>query len=135
MTVATALAVSWKPLTNSKPSAISSARPSKREDAERQRLMHALDVVQQAMHAITDARRQKAEEDDGPYRAGLVVELGRAAPVICFGLNCDVCHFLPRAKISGIRGVRCDALMKPSRNDTASRILRRGVNFVQSGAS
>ncbi len=28
MTVATALAVSWKPLTNSKPSAISSATPS-----------------------------------------------------------------------------------------------------------
>jgi hypothetical protein len=28
MTVATALAVSWKPFTNSKPSAISSAMPS-----------------------------------------------------------------------------------------------------------
>jgi len=28
MTVATAFAVSWKPLTNSNPSAISSARPS-----------------------------------------------------------------------------------------------------------
>ncbi len=30
MTVATALAVSWKPLTNSKPSAMSSATPSSR---------------------------------------------------------------------------------------------------------
>ncbi|MNE77947.1 hypothetical protein D3C80_1743090 [compost metagenome] len=30
MTVATALAVSWKPLTNSKPRAISNARPSSR---------------------------------------------------------------------------------------------------------
>ncbi len=29
MTVATALAVSWKPLTNSKPSAITSASPRK----------------------------------------------------------------------------------------------------------
>ncbi|ESY84694.1 hypothetical protein X739_20845 [Mesorhizobium sp. LNHC220B00] len=29
MTVATALAVSWKPLTNSKPSAISKAMPSR----------------------------------------------------------------------------------------------------------
>ncbi|MCY1463454.1 hypothetical protein D9M71_813530 [compost metagenome] len=30
ITVATALAVSWKPLTNSKPRAITSARPSRR---------------------------------------------------------------------------------------------------------
>jgi hypothetical protein len=33
MTVATALAVSWKPLTNSKPSAISNATPSRMNGA------------------------------------------------------------------------------------------------------
>jgi hypothetical protein len=34
MTVATALAVSWKPLTNSKPSAISKATPSIRNGSQ-----------------------------------------------------------------------------------------------------
>ena len=36
-----------------------------REDAERQRFMDALDVVQQAVNAVTDARRQQAEKNDG----------------------------------------------------------------------
>jgi hypothetical protein len=103
-----------------------------REHAEGKRLVHALDVIQQAVDAVTESRRQKAEKNHGPYRAGLMVELGGAAPVIGFCLSHSISHFSPRAKISGIKGPPCNALMKLCRNNSPGLASsRQGMKFVQ----
>ena len=63
MQVATALAVSWKPLTNSKPSAISSAMPSRtngRTDAE----WTTAEVRPQVGADVDQAVNQHDAEDD-----------------------------------------------------------------------
>ena len=60
MTVATAFAVSWKPLTNSKPERDQQRDPQQHERADRnRRRMGGIDVGEQTVQRVADADGQQ----------------------------------------------------------------------------
>ncbi len=69
MQVATALAVSWKPLTNSKPSAMSRATPSKMKGNTEERVDNG-EVIGQLGSDVDETANQHNAEDDSADFAG-----------------------------------------------------------------
>jgi hypothetical protein len=76
MTVATALAVSWKPFTNSKPRAMRSAMRSKMKGSQLSVMTPASHLEIDIQPGIDDAGNQDAHEKDGGCRRDRMVELG-----------------------------------------------------------
>jgi hypothetical protein len=68
MTVATALAVSWKPLTNSKPRAISSE--TQKDEGKNGLVVYVGKVVKQAGAGVTDSDDKDDAEDQHADLAG-----------------------------------------------------------------
>jgi hypothetical protein len=74
MTVATAFAVSWKPLTNSKASAISSAQQERQQ--RRDRCSGGLNVLVDAVCGIAETACGDRQEGDDAAHVDGVIEFG-----------------------------------------------------------